>query len=107
MNAKSRTYSELKAEIAALEQQAEAQRQKEIADVVADIRAKVAEYGLTEQDVFGRKRTSVGTAGQKGKAGLPPKYRDPKTGSTWSGRGRAPQWLASVKNRARFLIDQA
>jgi len=33
------------------------------------------------------------------------KYRDPKTGATWSGRGRAPAWLAGTKSRAAFLID--
>ena len=31
-------------------------------------------------------------------------YRDPKSGVTWSGRGRAPAWLASAKDRREFLI---
>jgi DNA-binding protein H-NS len=31
-----------------------------------------------------------------------PKYRDPKTGSTWSGRGKAPHWLGD--NRDEYLI---
>ena len=35
----------------------------------------------------------------------PAKYRDPKSGATWSGRGRAPEWLASAKDRSRFLIE--
>ncbi|HZZ10715.1 MAG TPA: H-NS family nucleoid-associated regulatory protein [Paraburkholderia sp.] len=48
-------------------------------------------------------------AGKKGqpKGAQPPKYRDPKSGATWSGRGPAPSWLASVKDRTRFLIDSA
>lgn len=33
-----------------------------------------------------------------------PKYRDPETGATWSGRGRAPAWLADVEDRTSFLI---
>ncbi|WP_268959019.1 H-NS family nucleoid-associated regulatory protein [Paraburkholderia solitsugae] len=33
------------------------------------------------------------------------KYRDPKSGATWSGRGRAPTWLAGAKDRTKFLID--
>jgi DNA-binding protein H-NS len=37
----------------------------------------------------------------------PPKYRDPKTGATWSGRGTAPAWLAGAKDRAKFLIEKA
>ncbi|CAE6807342.1 H-NS histone family protein [Paraburkholderia domus] len=36
-----------------------------------------------------------------------PKYRDPKTGATWSGRGPAPAWLASAKDRTAFLIAGA
>ncbi|WP_408435376.1 H-NS family nucleoid-associated regulatory protein [Paraburkholderia sp. RL18-101-BIB-B] len=35
----------------------------------------------------------------------PALYRDPKSGATWSGRGRAPAWLAGAKQRSRFLID--
>jgi hypothetical protein len=31
-------------------------------------------------------------------------YRDPASGATWSGRGRAPGWLASAKDRADYLI---
>ncbi|QCP52470.1 histidine biosynthesis protein HisIE [Trinickia violacea] len=34
----------------------------------------------------------------------PPMYRDPKSGSTWSGRGRAPAWIAEAKDRNKFLI---
>lgn len=37
----------------------------------------------------------------------PPKYRDPKSGATWSGRGRAPAWLAGAKDRKKFLIEGA
>jgi DNA-binding protein H-NS len=35
----------------------------------------------------------------------PAKYRDPMSGATWSGRGRAPEWLTSAKDRSTFLID--
>jgi DNA-binding protein H-NS len=37
----------------------------------------------------------------------PAKYRDPKTGAEWSGRGKAPAWLAVARDRTRFLIDAA
>ncbi|MGT2469306.1 H-NS family nucleoid-associated regulatory protein [Paraburkholderia terrae] len=52
---------------------------------------------------------SSGATGGKGqpKGAQPALYRDPKSGSTWSGRGRAPAWLASVKDRSKFLIDGA
>ncbi|WP_408431942.1 H-NS family nucleoid-associated regulatory protein [Paraburkholderia sp. RL18-101-BIB-B] len=52
---------------------------------------------------------SSGATGGKGqqKGAQPALYRDPKTGATWSGRGRAPAWLADAKDRSKFLIDGA
>jgi hypothetical protein len=36
-----------------------------------------------------------------------PKYRDPVSGATWSGRGPAPAWLASAKDRNAHLIEKS
>src|ERR1700744_4295927 len=96
-------YADLKAQIAKLQAQAEEARRTEIDNVVADIRQKIAEYGLTPQDL------GFAVAARRGrppkKAPLPPKYQDPKSGNTWSGRGKPPKWIAG-KNRERFLIEQ-
>lgn len=35
----------------------------------------------------------------------PAKYRNPKTGETWSGLARPPAWIANVKDRSKFLIE--
>jgi DNA-binding protein H-NS len=94
------SYKELQAQIEVLTRQAEEARAAELQAVIEDVRAKVAEYGLTEKDIFGRRR-GVAIAPQG--SVVPPKYRDPKSGATWSGRGRAPGWLAD-KNRDKFLI---
>jgi DNA-binding protein H-NS len=94
------TYKELKAQMDDLTQQAELARRAEFHAVVEEIRAKVAEYGITERDIFGNRRGRP----RKEARVVPAKYRDPKTGATWSGRGRAPNWLKDVKNRDRFLI---
>ncbi|WP_341313764.1 H-NS family nucleoid-associated regulatory protein [Paraburkholderia sp. IMGN_8] len=50
---------------------------------------------------------AVGATSTKGqpKGPQPAKYRDPKSGATWSGRGPAPAWLAGAKDRSKFLID--
>lgn len=93
------TYKELQAQLAALTEQAEAARVVELQAVIEEIRAKVAEYGLTEKDIFGRVRRATTTT----KIAPVAKYRDPATGATWSGRGRAPAWLKN-KKRERFLI---
>ncbi|WP_408243257.1 MULTISPECIES: H-NS family nucleoid-associated regulatory protein [Paraburkholderia] len=49
---------------------------------------------------------AVGATSTKGqpKGPQPALYRDPKSGATWSGRGRAPAWLAGAKDRGKFLI---
>jgi len=34
-----------------------------------------------------------------------PKYRNPKTGETWSGRGRAARWLVTAEKAGRKRTD--
>ncbi|MGF7129445.1 DNA-binding protein H-NS [Paraburkholderia sp. EB58] len=96
-------YAELKAQIARLQAQADEARRTELGNVIEEIRGKIAEYGLTAQDL------GFAVAARRGrppkKAPLPPKYQDPKSGNTWSGRGKPPKWIAG-KNRERFLIEQ-
>jgi DNA-binding protein H-NS len=107
-----KTYSDIKAEIAKLEKQAEAVRKSEVAGVVAKIKVAIAAYALTAADLgFGRgpakaarpskAKSAKKTATTTGVA----KYRDPKTGKTWTGRGKPPAWIAGVKNRDSYLID--
>jgi DNA-binding protein H-NS len=92
------TYKELLSQKAKLEEQLEAVRLKELEQVIVQVKQVVADYGLTAED--------LGLA-PKGKARakrvVAPKYQDPKTGATWTGRGRAPAWIAG-KNYERFLI---
>ncbi|ASL72632.1 H-NS histone family protein [Ralstonia solanacearum] len=92
------TYKDLLAQKNKLEEQLEAARQKELAEITAQVRQVVQEYGLTAAD--------IGLAPKRGKRGpksaVAPKYQDPKTGATWSGRGRAPAWIG--KNRDKYLI---
>jgi len=104
------TYKQLMAEKEALEAQLAEVRVTEIAGVIEKIQGLMAEYGLTTDDIATKRRRGR-PAGAKAKpvtkvkSELPPKYMDPKTGATWSGRGRAPAWLG--KNRTRFLIAEA
>ncbi|WP_076899969.1 H-NS histone family protein [Burkholderia pseudomallei] len=97
------TYLELKAQAEALAQQAEEARLAELDSVITTIREQIAEYGITPDQLFGRRRAAAPSA----RAPIAPKYRDPKTGATWSGRGKAPHWIADAKNRNRFLIPDA
>ena len=77
-------------------------RQSEISAAVAKVRELVAEYGLTAQDIFpGRGGKAAGAKGTGNKVAA--KYRDPATGQTWTGRGKAPKWIDG-KDRAQFVI---
>lgn len=102
------TYKQLLAQKEALEAQLAEVRANEVTGVIEQIRELMAQYDLTVEDIAVRRRGrpagSAAKAPKAEKAELPPKYRDPKTGQTWSGRGRAPAWLG--KNRNRFLIAE-
>ncbi len=92
---------ELLAQREALEKQIAQQRQAEASDALNKVRELVKEFGLTESDIFGKGKAAGSTksAGKK----VAPKYRDPATGNTWTGRGIAPKWLQG-KDKAQFLI---
>lgn len=93
------TYKELLQQREALEAKIAEARQREISQAVNQVRALVAEFGLTSQDVFPTSKARAATTGSK----VAPKYRDPATGSTWTGRGKAPKWIDG-QDRAKFLI---
>lgn len=89
------SYKDLMAQRAALEAQIEAARKQEVSDVVAKIRTLVQDYGLSAEDIFTARRASAGT--------VAPKFRDPATGKTWTGRGKPPDWIKD-KDRTQFAI---
>ena len=70
----------------------------------AEARELVAEFGLTVQDVFpsGRGASKSGNKASSGNK-VAPKYRDPATGQSWTGRGKAPKWIDG-QDRAKYLI---
>lgn len=94
-------YKELLKQRDALEQQIAEARQRETSQAVNQVRAIVAEFGLTVQDVFPAGRTAT-KAVRKSSGKVAPKYRDPATGATWTGRGKAPRWIG--EDRSKFAI---
>src|SRR5262249_28740472 len=98
----------------ALQAKADAIASKETTKVVAQIRDIMEKHGLSIADLDvhlgGRRRGRPPASGKaanvagKSKGKLPPKYMNLKTGETWSGHARPPQWIAGVKDRTKFLI---
>jgi DNA-binding protein H-NS len=104
------TLENIQARIAKLQAQAEALVTSKSIVVLEKIRSLMDKHGVTVADIeahIGAKRRGrkpvVKAAGSVSNA----KYQDPKTGATWSGHGRAPSWIASAKNREKFLFDGA
>ncbi|MGC5885700.1 H-NS family nucleoid-associated regulatory protein [Ralstonia pseudosolanacearum] len=93
------SYKELLAQKEKLEQQLEAVRLKELEQVVSQVKQIIADYGLTAEDIGLASKGKV----KARRTTVAPKYQDPKSGATWTGRGRAPAWIAG-KNYERFLI---
>jgi DNA-binding protein H-NS len=88
------TYKELLEQKNALDQQIALARKTEANQALATVHKLIAEFGFTAQQVFPWR-----PAAKKVEA----KYRDPETGLTWSGRGRAPKWIEG-RNREEFSV---
>ncbi len=101
------SYSELMAQAQNLMAQAEQARKDELASVIADIKAKMKQFGITAADLGGAS-SGAGKKSGKSKSGAPAKYRGPN-GELWAGGpGRKPEWvravLASGKSLDSYLI---
>lgn len=99
------SYKELLAQRENLERQIEEAKSREYAEVLNEIKQKMADYGITLQELSGGRSAKGAKAGTRARAGVAPKYRDPESGSTWSGRGKPPKWIAG-QERDNFLIQK-
>lgn len=90
------TYQELLAQRNALDEQIKQARANEVKAALETVRQIVAEFGLSASDIFAKTRANKGQI-------VAPKYRDPATGATWTGRGKPPAWIKD-KDRAQFSI---
>jgi DNA-binding protein H-NS len=97
------TLSDLLAQKAALEKQiADFQREQRGA-AINQVKALMAEYGLTLADIGSK----PAAAPKKAAAKVAAKYRNPATGDTWSGRGLKPKWLTAALAGGASLADFA
>ena len=99
METKAVGYKELLAQRAALEQQIEEIRAVEREGLIDEILEKMALFEITPGDLG----KTDGRATRPKRGPVEVKYRDPETGTTWSGRGRAPRWMDG-HDRTHFLI---
>ena len=92
------SYKELLAQRELLDKQIKEAVLREKADGIAKAKLIIEQYHLTASDLFTQK-TGVRGVGRK----VAPKYRNPSTGETWTGRAKAPQWIEG-RDRSSFVI---
>ena len=84
----------------ALENKIREARKEQKAQAISTCRKLIDEHQLAASDLFGsgkgRRKSSTGIK-------VAPKYRNPSTGETWTGRGKPPKWIQN-QNRDDFLI---
>ena len=111
------TVSVIKKQIAVLEAKATRLAEEETKASVGKVRALMNQLGVTLEHLSSAATRKV-SAVKKAIVGKKPattkrlskgaaKYRDPSTGATWSGFGRAPGWIAGVANRDAFLVAKS
>jgi DNA-binding protein H-NS len=121
---RTKSLQSLNAEIERLQHQAALLRAREKKPVLATIANAVHHYEITLQElsdaVRGAHKSARTASGKSGARGpkpavhpltgrkVPAKYKHPKTGQTWSGRGSSPVWIreaeAAGAKREAFLI---
>ncbi|CAB3773254.1 H-NS family nucleoid-associated regulatory protein [Paraburkholderia humisilvae] len=93
-------YEELLAKREQLDAEIMAMRAAKRPDVIAQIGRLMQEYEINVSEIeewHGRQE------GDRRRGRVPPRYLDPKTGATWSGRGKRPRWMAG-RNPEEFRI---
>ncbi len=87
-----------------LQKEIDTARKQERRVKIKDVRALLDKYSLTAEDIFPQSKMTVTTT--RVKSTRPAKYRDPESGKTWSGAGRAPLWIRD-RNYSDFLITDS
>jgi DNA-binding protein H-NS len=95
-------YDELRAKAAEILAQAEAVKAEEKQQAAQACRAMIASYGITAKDL-GLDKSPKAKSGPKPGQKVVPKYRDPDSGATWSGRGKTPRWI-NGSDRSQYAI---
>ena len=93
------SYAEYVEQIAKLQSLAEAARKNELSGATQKIKDLMQQYGITVDDLTSGTRTKPA----KIKSTVAAQFKNPETGETWTGRGRAPRWLDG-KDKEEFRI---
>ena len=95
------SLNELLAQKDALDRQIREAQSAAKVEAIAKVRQLMSEFGLTAVDLV----ASPKKLGAKLGAKVAPKYRDPDSGQTWTGRGLKPKWLSAALAAGKTLDE--
>ncbi len=107
--------SKIEKEIQRLQKQAEALKAKQRAPIIKSIIRDMRDYQITPDEIIAAFNSKPGKTAKVSedriKKSVAPKYENPQTGDTWTGRGKPPRWITDAEtsgtSRDHFLIDKA
>lgn len=100
----------LEKELAKIQKKIKALQAKKRKPVITSIVKSMREYDITPDEISTayNHKANKKIKSNAVKKPVPPKYRNPQTSDTWSGRGKAPRWITEAesagKSRDDFLI---
>ena len=100
------TFNDLLARKAKLDRQIDSLGREQLGAVLAEIKALMADHGLTLADLAGKAPALARKSAARGSK-VVAKYRDPDSGATWGGRGPRPKWLKAAIEGGQTLEDLA
>jgi DNA-binding protein H-NS len=89
-----------------LERQIKQLQDNSRSEAINTIKELMAQNNLSIEDLSSTRGGKKGETG--GKTGtVAPKYRDPASGKTWTGRGLKPKWVTEALESGKTLDDLA
>lgn len=108
--------AKINAQIQSLQRRADSLRTNGRASALQKIIRQMRDYQISPEDIQAayaekkavRRQRKTAQGRRDSRRVVAPKYRHPESGDTWSGRGRAPRWLAAAEaagaSREQFLV---
>lgn len=92
-----------------LRKQQELERKGERTQAIAAAKEIIRSHDLTASDLGFSGKTAAKRNSVDKRNVVAPKYQDPASGKTWTGRGKSPAWLsaqlAAGREKQEFLIQ--
>ena len=108
MNGSKPTIADLQQQLKSIQAEIESRRISARSEVRADIEQMLKDADLTLSDVFPElaKAAKAPAGKSRVRAEVEARYKDPSSGSLWSGRGRSPKWVEAIMKARGINIKE-